>query len=263
MLKRARFFLDGMRRPGRYNCLCFSSSARGLPSGDAETFERIVNVRRAAPSFDASKPVPEAALESILRSTLKAPSSFNVQPFKCILVKDSDVRKELAYCFSGFNTAKVLQAPITAVFLADVRPNRSVGAMIKREKERGTKENDLSKMLFDTMFLAGSTHSMGRAAAESASYITPVPSVSSAEAWAFKNTMPAVATFMLAAASHGIDTCPMEGLTDDGFAMCYVCQTDTASPLLWLRGMRVLRVRQRSSSDSTREVFSVDRFGDE
>lgn len=38
-----------------------------------------------------------------------------------------------------------------------------------------------------------------------------LPGLHSKEAWALKNTMPAVMTYMLAASARDIGTCPMEG----------------------------------------------------
>ncbi len=229
----------------------------------AKVFEEIVGARRAAPSFDSSRPVPDTALASILQSTLKAPSSFNVQPFKCVLVKDKKVRKDLAYCFSGYNIAKVLQAPVTAVFLADARPSRSIGALLDREKERGMKDEDLSKLFFDASFLAGSTEALGRAASSSLSRITQMPSVTSAEAWGSKNTMPAAMMYMLAAASHGLDTCPMEGL--DGRRVCDV----VGAPDGYCVPVAIATGYARASSPPKEqwrydesEMFFVDRFDD-
>ena len=39
----------------------------------------------------------------------------------------------------------------------------------------------------------------------------PAPTVCSAEAWAIKNTMLAAENYLLAATSHGLSSCPMEG----------------------------------------------------
>ena len=44
--------------------------------------------------------------------------------------------------------------------------------------------------------------------------ITPMPSVNTAEGWAFKSTMTAASQFMLAAAAKGLSTLPMEGIDE-------------------------------------------------
>lgn len=57
-------------------------------------------------------------------------------------------------------------------------------------------------------------HLLTQVSAGITSVVSPMPTVNSTEAWAFKHTMLAAQTFMLAAASHGLSTIPMEGLDD-------------------------------------------------
>lgn len=49
-----------------------------------------------------------------------APSSFNVQPWSVVLVRDDDSRERLAATMLGGNAKKVQAAPVTAVFCADL-----------------------------------------------------------------------------------------------------------------------------------------------
>ena len=44
--------------------------------------------------------------------------------------------------------------------------------------------------------------------------IQPVPSIDSVQSWSFKNTSLVAQTFVLAATSHGLSTCLMEGYDD-------------------------------------------------
>lgn len=50
----------------------------------------------------------------------RAPSSFNAQPYRCIIVDDAAVKSQLADAMLGRNTVAVATAPVTVVFLADL-----------------------------------------------------------------------------------------------------------------------------------------------
>ncbi|CAN0509348.1 unnamed protein product, partial [Laminaria digitata] len=49
-----------------------------------------------------------------------APSSFNLQPWSVVLVRDPLTRERLATAMLGPNGKKVMAAPVTAVFCADL-----------------------------------------------------------------------------------------------------------------------------------------------
>ena len=55
-----------------------------------------------------------------LKPKQRAPSSFNAQPYRCIIVDDADVKAQLADAMLGRNAMAVTSAPVTAVFLADL-----------------------------------------------------------------------------------------------------------------------------------------------
>lgn len=59
-------------------------------------------------------------IPSMLYIATSAPSSFNIQPWSVVLVRDAATRKKLSTTMLGGNTKKVLAAPVTAVFCADL-----------------------------------------------------------------------------------------------------------------------------------------------
>lgn len=50
----------------------------------------------------------------------RAPTSYNIQPYTCILVKSASAREKLASCMLGPNKVRVRTAPVSAVFAADL-----------------------------------------------------------------------------------------------------------------------------------------------
>lgn len=78
----------------------------------------------------------------------RAPTSFNLQPYKVIVVKSPKAREQLASCMLGPNKRRVITAPVTAVFAADLEPTRLVSRLIEMERKRGTPEAYLANLPF-------------------------------------------------------------------------------------------------------------------
>src|ERR1700735_3914560 len=68
--------------------------------------------RRASPSFDES-PIPDADLLKILQAGLHAPSGYNLQPWRFIVVRSPEQKKRLRA--ASFNQAKVEEASVMIV----------------------------------------------------------------------------------------------------------------------------------------------------
>jgi hypothetical protein len=68
------------------------SNSRILTSSTAETFDDIVFSRGFTKSFDKDKSIDPELLKKILRLSQQSPSSFNLQPWKVILVQEEGVR---------------------------------------------------------------------------------------------------------------------------------------------------------------------------
>lgn len=80
-----------------------------------ESFEQICFQRRSDIKFSNEEIAP-SVLRNILRLTQSSPSSFNLQPYKIIVVDDSHRRECIATAMLGGNAKKVLSAPVTFVF---------------------------------------------------------------------------------------------------------------------------------------------------
>ena len=76
----------------------------------------LIRERRATPSFSPS-PVHDEDLKKILRAGLEAPSGYNVQPWRFVVVRDLEQRKRLRT--AAMNQLKVEQAPVVIVACGD------------------------------------------------------------------------------------------------------------------------------------------------
>jgi nitroreductase len=83
------------------------------PSGEPlKPFTQVVVERRATNRFTPEE-VPEESLNAILRLGLQAPSGYNLQPWRFIVVRDEANRARLQA--AAYNQAKVGQAPVVVI----------------------------------------------------------------------------------------------------------------------------------------------------
>ena len=64
-------------------------------------------------------PIPEADLRQLLRLAGRAPSAYNVQPWRFIVVQDEEVKARLAD--AAYGQSQVLRAPATIVMYSDMQ----------------------------------------------------------------------------------------------------------------------------------------------
>lgn len=77
-----------------------------------KTLEQAIHERRSTPSFDRS-PLPTEDLRRILEAGMAAPSGYNVQPWRFVVVQSPEQKRRLrAACF---NQAKVEEASAVIV----------------------------------------------------------------------------------------------------------------------------------------------------
>jgi nitroreductase len=82
------------------------------------TVPEAIHLRRTTKKFKPD-PIPEAILKELISLTLEAPSSFNLQPWRIVVVDDPAQRAALAK--AAWNQAQVATAPVTFVFAASIR----------------------------------------------------------------------------------------------------------------------------------------------
>ncbi|KAE9009577.1 hypothetical protein PR003_g15884 [Phytophthora rubi] len=160
----------------------------------AEQLGTAIRERFACKSF-LSDPVPDETLREILELTQRAPTGFNTQAYVCIVLRSAEDRERLAGAMMDSNAGKIKGAPVAVVFAADCEPSKNVPRMQQLNRDNGAPDAFVSKIPALVELFSGEHD----------------PNVST-EAWAYKQTTFAAATFLYAAQVHGLATCPMEGL---------------------------------------------------
>src|ERR1041385_3114585 len=85
-------------------------------------FSQAVKERRATPSFE-DVPIHTADLEKIIRTALEAPSGYNTQPWRFVVVRDTEQKKKLSA--AAFGQPKIAQASAMIVACGDPKGWRS------------------------------------------------------------------------------------------------------------------------------------------
>ena len=91
-------------------------------SGQQRLLSQAIAERRATPAFDGSS-VPDGVLSAILRAGLEAPSGYNLQPWRFVVVRNPEQKRRLREAAMG--QAKVEEAGAVIVCCGD--PNAPRG----------------------------------------------------------------------------------------------------------------------------------------
>jgi nitroreductase len=153
-------------------------------------------VERRATSHFKSDPVPEKDLNEILRLAGQAPSGYNLQPWRIIVVRDAENKKRLQKV--AFDQEKVSEAPVVLIFL-------------------GMKEQ--TKTWAKDVFNEGVKRGLGHAENVEKNIKNAMDFISKNvgwDVWVNRHTMIAFSFAMLAAEALGYDTAPMEGFDATG-----------------------------------------------
>jgi nitroreductase len=159
-----------------------------------KTLPEVLAQRRATPSFDET-PVEDSHLLQILEAGLGAPSGYNMQPWRFIVVREKARKKRLRD--AAYNQAKVEEAPVVIVACGD---------------QDGWRTGDLEEMLRQARE-GGMPESFATVVQERVpGMLSTLPN---REAWLTRQVMIAFTHMMLMAESLGYDTAPMEGFEED------------------------------------------------
>jgi nitroreductase len=158
-------------------------------------FLRLVSGRRATPAFSPTSAVPDGDLAIILKAGLDAPSSYNLQPWRFVVVRDIGQRRKLR--IAAMNQEQVEQAPVVIVACGDTTGWREdLESIIRIGRDHGfCDQTRIDRKRTNVTRDIGSHPDMAQ--------------------WVTKQTMIAATTMMWMAEALGYDTGPMEGFDED------------------------------------------------
>jgi nitroreductase len=209
-----------------------------MPSS-TKSLAQAIRERRATPSFDG-EPIPSSDLRQILDAGLHAPSGYNMQPWRFVVVQNPEQRRRLRA--ASYNQAKVEEASAVIVACGD----------------RDGWRKDLDEML--RMGRAGGMpESYAAAAANSVPAYMSSFTPDQMKGWLNKQVMMAVMSMLLMAEVLGYDTAPMEG-----FEQAKVCETLKLPMSYWVVSLLAIgHLKGPDKFDGGRFDLSHTVFGEE
>jgi nitroreductase len=156
--------------------------------------------RYATKVFDPHQKIPDDTWADLEKSLILTPSSFGLQPWKFIVIRDQALREELVpHAWKQRQVADCSHLLVIAV--PETLQESHIDANIHRMVEvRGGSADGL--LGFRNMV---------------AGFRSQLEAKGGLEQWAKLQAYIALGQFMLAASLLGIDTCPMEGFVPDKF----------------------------------------------
>jgi nitroreductase len=149
--------------------------------------------RRAHRHFKPD-PLPEGVLEEILRLASLAPSGFNMQPWRFVVVADTSAKERLWEV--SYKQPKILEAPATVICCGETTGWADTMEEVVAEGLRLGAYND-----------AYADH-VRKAVPDVVEGWDP-------DLWVNRHVMIAATCLMLVAESLGVQSCPMEGFVED------------------------------------------------
>jgi nitroreductase len=166
------------------------------PNGEPlKPITQVLKDRRATNHF-IDEEVPEEYLNAILKFGTQAPSGYNLQPWRFIVVRGEENRKRLQKV--AFNQPKVAEAPVVIICFGMKEEWKELASEIFKEgAERG----------------AGNIETWEQARDGAVQALTGMQKM---DVWVNRHVMIAFTTLMLVAEAYGFDTAPMEGFDAAG-----------------------------------------------
>ncbi|MEB3210282.1 MAG: NAD(P)H-dependent oxidoreductase [Leptolyngbyaceae bacterium] len=173
--------------------------------------------RYATKKFDPTQKIPDDVWDALEQSLVLAPSSFGIQPWKFLVVRNPDVRKTLVE--HSWGQTQVADASHLVVFA------------IKKNVDDADVDHYLERMAEVQGTPVENLQGFGKVVK---GFLSNPPYPLDINEWATRQVYIALAQFMVCAAMMKVDTCPMEGfvpakydevlgLTGTDYASVVVC----------------------------------------
>jgi nitroreductase len=154
-----------------------------------------IRVRRTTKKFKPD-PIPDATLQELIALTLAAPSSYNMQQWRLVVVDDA--KQKAALTKAAYNQPNVATAPVTFVFAASIRGwEKTLPHTIKTALELGAWTQKTAD--YFAKAIPGFQYGLAEKERE----------------YAIKDAMIAATHCALAAESLGLNSCLMNGWKED------------------------------------------------
>ncbi|PLY13669.1 MAG: NAD(P)H-dependent oxidoreductase [Sulfurimonas sp.] len=159
-----------------------------------KSFNEAMDFRHACKVFDENKKISEKDIIGILEAGRKSPSSFGMEPWKFLVIKNEELKAKIRpYCWNQIQVTSCSHLVVILAAIEDVKPQS--GVVKKRFLRR-----EMSQEMLDFYMQKYASH-----------LSKTLSSDENILCWTAKQTYIAAANMMTKAATLGIDSCPIEG----------------------------------------------------
>jgi nitroreductase len=166
----------------------------------SDTLIQALNWRYATKQFNPTKSIPDSLWQTLEQTLILTPSSYGLQPWKFIVIRDTALRNELRS--HSWNQPQVTDCSHYLVFAAKIKiTTADIDRLIQAiATTRGQTPESLE--FYRKMMLGD---------------VVQGPRAAIVTEWAIRQTYIALGNFMTAAALLGVDACPMEGIDPEAY----------------------------------------------
>ena len=205
------------------------------PVHNTLTVSEAIQARRAVKAFDPDHKMTEQEAERLLSLAMLAPTAFNIQNWRFLLLRDPALRKQVRAV--AWDQSQVTDASLLIVLCADLKA---------WEKEPARYWRNAQKPVQDFMLPAIQQYYAGR---------EPVQRDE-----AMRSCGIAAMTLMLAAKEMGYDSCPMDGFDFDAVGKLINLPQDHAIAMFVAIGKGIKEPWPRGGQLPLSEVVVENRF---
>lgn len=155
------------------------------------TATQVMRERHSVRKYETGVVIPEAELNEILELAATAPSSWNLQHWKFLVITDQAVKEKVLPI--AYGQQQVVDSSVTIVVLGDLEADKNADLIYKPALEGGFMPQNAYDALTGQIKAAYTDNAQG------------------ARDEAIRNSSYVAMQLMLAAKAYGYDTCPMGG----------------------------------------------------
>ena len=195
----------------------------------------VIEARRSVKNFDPEHIMPEEDLAELIRLTKLAPSSFNMQNYRLLVVRDMEIRKQIRNV--AWDQAHVTDSSVLFILCADLKAHQEDGSRYWSHAPQEV-QDIIGPMI--KPFYEGNERLIRDEA--------------------IRSTGLAGMTLMLAAKGLGYDSCPMIGFDSEKVAELIKLPPHYALSFMIPVGMKTQNGWDRGPRLSDDIVVSYDKF---
>jgi len=151
-------------------------------------FGELVKIRRSVRDYDSGREITDEQLKKLFEQVKLSPSSYNLQPWEFVVVRNKENKQRLFECTNG--QKHVLDASATVIVLGSTNPSAKAELIAADRIKKGSMDD-----------------------ARKAAFFERVKDLSAdkadAKVWTVGSTSLAIMTLMFAARNMGISSCPI------------------------------------------------------